>query len=96
MTPERSRGWEEWRPSKGEVASFMPKISSFAWTPLWSAPTSNLDLAALRAHILKDRERNPGLQKSNDGGFHSEGDLLAPAAAATAHRRVDEPAVQAV
>ena len=82
VTPERSRGWEEWRPSKGEVASFMPKISSFAWTPLWSAPTSNLDLAALRAHILKDRERNPGLQKSNDGGFHSEGDLLAPAAAA--------------
>ena len=81
-TTERSRGWEEWRPSKGEVASFMPKISSFAWTPLWSAPTSNLDLAALRAHILKDRERNPGLQKSNDGGFHSEGDLLAPAAAA--------------
>lgn len=70
-------GREEWQPSTSELRSWQPKISPFAWTPLWSAPTSSrLDLDALRAHIYEDRKTNAGLSKSNDGGFHSAGDLL--------------------
>ena len=72
-----SVGTEEWQPSTSELLSWQPKISPFAWTPLWSAPTtSRLDLDALRAHIYEDRKTNAGLSKSNDGGFHSAGDLL--------------------
>ena len=70
---------DEWRPSARDAgqANDLPKLSPLAWTPLWSAPTSSaLNLDALRAHILADRTTNPGLQKSNDGGFHSEGDML--------------------
>jgi pyruvate/2-oxoglutarate dehydrogenase complex dihydrolipoamide acyltransferase (E2) component len=68
---------EEWRPSASQLGNWMPKISPFAWTPIWSAPTSSaLDLDALRAYIYEDRKTNAGLSKSNDGGFHSQGDLL--------------------
>ena len=70
-------GKEEWQPSTSELRNWQPKISPFAWTPLWSAPTSSqLDLDALRAYIYNDRKTNAGLSKSNDGGFHSAGDLL--------------------
>ena len=70
-------GKEEWQPSTSELRNWQAKISPFAWTPLWSAPTSSqLDLDALRAYIYNDRKTNVGLSKSNDGGFHSAGDLL--------------------
>jgi uncharacterized protein (TIGR02466 family) len=65
-----------WQPSIDDAAKFRDRITPFAWTPVWAAPTKGFSIRKLKKYLLKVRKTNKGKIKSNDGGFHSDGDLI--------------------
>jgi hypothetical protein len=68
-----------WRPTPRELASFQPQTTPFGWTPIWAASTKGkINMKELRAAVMALRRVAPKSagEKSNAGGFHSDGDLL--------------------
>ena len=70
-----------WQPDQSDVSQFRQHITTFGWTPIWAASAKDngqLDIKALKSVLLKLRKIHPASagEKSNAGGFHSDGDLL--------------------